>query len=293
MPDPEQIAADAAARAAGETPPPRTLAVTPPSVPTPLNPDYKPATKDEAKSNISLATDRFDEYKRNQLNSNVPIRISDGDVYRWETDAPLGRELFDSDQEYQEYLGIRKDSGGKWVPDVAGQALLDEIEYAERLSKELSGSGGAARAAAEVSYEDLEDKKSDEITRQFKDFAARANLYSDLMADEQEYGFNATDHNISSWKAQRDLGLATMPGGFAGQPSMSQSLSSILRPSLPDYVRPDYRMNAAVGLPGPEGFDDPDYDEYGMPMFAQGTAPDFVPIRPMPIVSWPWRPRGS
>ena len=51
------------------------------------------------------------------------------------------------------------------------------------------------------------------------------------------------------------------------------SLSRVLRPSLPDYVRPDYRLNQAVGLPGPEGFDNPNYDENGMPLYAYGTVP--------------------
>ena len=37
-----------------------------------------------------------------------------------------------------------------------------------------------------------------------------------------------------------------------------------------------------------EGFDDPDYNEYGLPAFAGGTG-DFIKIPPAPVVSWPWR----
>lgn len=94
----------------------------------------------------------------------------------------------------------------------------------------------------------------------------------------------ADDQNVANWKAQRDLGMATSPGGYYTTPYQSMTMSEILRPSLPDYVRPDYRLNESVGLPGPQGFDDPDYSPYGLPMFANGTAP-------LPPNFWPWPPR--
>lgn len=252
---------------------PRTLAVEPalptPAIPTPLNPDYKPETKDESKTNISLAQDRFDQYKKSQLQQNTPIKISDGEVYKWREEtagpAPSGW----SDEEWKAYNGSGK---GEWVLDTAGQLLLDEIDYAERLGKEISGSAGTARSAASI-----EGDKSDEITRQMKDFAYRANLYDDLLQDERDYSASGDDQNIQNWKAQQDLGMAINPGGFYGTPYQQDSLSSILRPSLPDYVSPDYRQNAAVGLPGGNGFNDPQYDSAGMPMFASGTE-----------IPWPW-----
>ena len=263
-----------------------------PAIPTPLNPDYRPDDKDEAKQNISLVTQRFDDYKKSQLQSGTAIKITSGRVEKWvEEQAVRPPGLSDETWAKLQAFEGSDGGGGKWVPDIDGQLLLDEIEYAERLSKELKGSGGAAGSGAAAmkvrSALDIEGDKTDEITRQMKDFANRANLYYDLQADEQDYGFDATNQNIKSWEAQRDLGMATMPGGFAGKPSMQQSLSSILGPSLPDYVRPDYRLNEVVGLPGAQGFDDPDYDEYGMPRFAQGTE-EFIPVRPMRIVSWPW-----
>ncbi|MBK9019837.1 MAG: hypothetical protein IPL72_07460, partial [Sulfuritalea sp.] len=101
-----------------------------------------------------------------------------------------------------------------------------------------------------------------EIQRQYKDFEDRASLLYDLMGDEQDYAMAADDQNIANWKAQRDLGMATSPGGYYATPYQNMTMSEILRPSLPDYVRPDYRLNGAVGLPGPQGFDDPDYTSW-------------------------------
>lgn len=163
------------------------------------------------------------------------------------------------------------------------QSAIRDVDREVEDAKEAKASGGTAR-----SYLDTEADKTSEITRQFKDFDARANLLYDLMSDEQEYGMRADDQNIQNLKAQKDLGMAVVPGGIYGKPSMANSLSAILRPSLPDYVRPDYRLNTAVGLPGAEGFDDPDYNEYGLPAFAGGTG-DFIKIPPAPVVSWPWR----
>jgi hypothetical protein len=82
--------------------------------------------------------------------------------------------------------------------------------------------------------------------------------------------------------------------------------SSTLARSLPNYLSPDYRMNQAVGLPGSEGFNDPQYDENGMPLYANGTdqaanagippdlldmvgKPIYIPFPPAPPEQpWPW-----
>ena len=253
-----------------------------PAIPTPLNPEYRPDDKDEAKQNISIVTSRFDDYKKSQLQSGTAIKITSGRVEKWVEEGSKPKPEGWTDEEWEAYSGSSGGSG-KWVPDIDGQLLLDEIDYAERLSKELSGSSGAAGAATKVrSPLDIEGDKADEIARQFKDFANRASLYYDLQQEEQEYGMRADDQNIQNWDAQKKLGLAGNPGGFYATPYQNQSLSSILGPSLPDYVRPDYRLNEVVGLPGPQGFDDPDYNEYGLPMFAQGTD-----------IPWPWPPRGK
>ncbi|MBK7330443.1 MAG: hypothetical protein IPI85_15570 [Dehalococcoidia bacterium] len=136
-----------------------------------------------------------------------------------------------------------------------------------------------------ASYLSTETDKTKEIQRQYKDFEDRASLLYDLMGDEQDYAMAADDQNIANWKAQRDLGMATSPGGYYATPYQNMTMSEILRPSLPDYVRPDYRLNGAVGLPGPQGFDDPDYTPYGLPMFGGGTSASLPPN------FWPWPAR--
>lgn len=273
----------------GFTDNPRTLAVDGPSNGLPLgpiNPDYVPATKEERTNVAGAAKTNFDTYKQSSLAANIPIKITADTVYKFVEPAPPVKPDGISDADWSLYLAGQPKVSGDWVPDVQGQLLYDQWQNTldSAVAASAANSGGAAQ-----SYMQSEANKTKEITRQYNDFQDRANELYDLMDAEQQYGFNAADQNMQAWKAQRDLGLATMPGGFAGQPSMQQSLSSILRPSLPDYVRPDYRNNASVGLSGPQGFDDPQYDEYGMPMYAMGT--DFVQVRPMPITHWPWSKR--
>lgn len=157
----------------------------------------------------------------------------------------------------------------------ARRQLTYGIEDAKE-AKDAAGSGGAVE-----SYMSSESKKSKEIERQYEDFQDRASLLYDLMGDEQDMAMAADDQNFQNLDAQRKYGLASVEQ--YATPYASTSLSNVLRPSLPDYVRPDYRLNGAVGLPGPEGFDDPQYDQYGMPAYAFGTNPNMEP-RP-----WPWR----
>jgi hypothetical protein len=180
-------------------------------------------------------------------------------------------DSFDTDSEYV------VDSLGSEYLNSLNSAKLEFTRAAEDEAERKKLLGGVK------SYYDTEEDKTSEITRQFKDFEDRASLLYDLMDDEQQYGMNADDQNIQNWKAQEDLGMAINPGGFHAKPYMQGSLSSILGPSLPGYVRPDYRLNSAVGLPGPEGFDDPDYNQYGMPAYASGTDPN------RPRKPWPWR----
>lgn len=250
----------------------------------PINPDYVPSSKEERSSVAGAAKTNFDTYKQSSLAANVPIKITADTVYKFVEPTPPKRPEGISEADWSLYLAGQPKVSGEWVPDTQGQLLYDQWQNTldSAIAASAAGSGGAAQ-----SYMASELNKTKEITRQYNDFQDRANELYDLRAAEQDYGFNATDQNMQAFKAQRDLGLATMPGGYAGQPSMQQSLSSILAPSLPSYVRPDYRMNAAVGLPGPEGFDNPNYDANGMPMYAMGT--DFVQVRPMPITHWPWR----
>lgn len=157
---------------------------------------------------------------------------------------------------------------------LGGQSLFDEWQSALRDLDRETADAKAAKAAMGTarSYLDTEEDKTKEITRQFKDFDARASLLYDLMGDEQSFAMNADDQNIQN-AAAREKGYLFPGEGLSYTPYISGGpLSSILSPSLPDYVRPDYRLNAAVGLPGPEGFDDPQYTPQGLPMFAYGTA---------------------
>lgn len=268
---------------------PRTLKAESNGLPLgPINPDYKPSTKEEGQAVASAAKDNFEAWKRSNLEAGNPVKISDGEVYRWQPEEVIRIPGLEDDKDWEIYRALQSDpNAGKWVLDTEGQLLYDHWQELMADAKEAGAGMGAAR-----SYLDVEADKTKEITRQFKDFENRASLLYDLMADEQDYGFSADKHNFDAWDAQRDLGLATMPGGFAGKPSMAMSLSSILRPSLPDYVRPDYRLNAAVGLPGPQGFDDPDYGPDGLPLYARGTD-EFIRIPLKPLAYWPWSGRNG
>jgi len=162
---------------------------------------------------------------------------------------------------------------------------------------------GAAGAGAGRSYVDTEGDKQDEVTRQFKDFLARAKGTYDLMDSELNRSMAADDQNAQNSKAYRE-GLIPGAGFYTKQP-MANSLSRTIAPSLPNYLSPDYRMNQAVGLGGPQGFDNANYDENGMPMYAEGTDPAmanippdlldmvgkemWVPVSPpSPDFNWPW-----
>lgn len=261
---------------AGVTSNPRTLAVTeaPPA----------PATKNEA---LDLATDKrkeWEAYKAQQLASGVMIDETSGKIVRLVKDEGPARPPSMSDEQWDRFQTIRSLSGSSTgvtystIPDLEGQSLYDQWKSSELDAKDFRAEGSTAR-----SYLSTETDKTKEIQRQYKDFEDRASLLYDLMEDEQDYGMAADDQNVQNWKAQQVLGMAVTPGGYYGKPSLASSLSQILGPSLPDYVRPDYRLNEAVGLPGPQGFDDPDYTASGFPMYADGTAP--------PRRRWPWPSR--
>lgn len=195
------------------------------------------------------------------------------------------------------------DSGGTsgdWSSE--GQRLYNRWQILESDNKAFVSESGAG---AGRSYVETEEDKQDEVTRQFKDFLARAKGTYDLMADERSYAMAGDDQNIQNAKAVRD-GVLNEAWGTPYADIRGPGLSSIIRPSLPNYLSPDYRMNDAVGLGGGEGFNDPDYDEYGMPMYAQGTEaaggpvpenvlamvgqPVFVPPDQAPPSGkpWPW-----
>lgn len=208
-------------------------------------------------------------------------------------------------------LGTAEGAGGgggeyKDQIDPEGQRLYNRWQILESDNKQFRKDNfiSDAGAGAGRSYVDTEGDKQDEVTRQFKDFLARAKGTYDLMDSERSYAMAGDDQNIQNQAAMRAGNLgeawATPYADMRGP-----GLSSTLARSLPNYLSPDYRMNQAVGLGGPEGFDNANYDENGMPMYADGTDPAMANIPPellamvgkpmgVPLSSdfqprdWPW-----
>lgn len=211
-----------------------------------------------------------------------------GKVYKLSTPTPSNPALVKSYQEeldretdpiakavLQERLDKLMGGEPKLIPDPEGQRIFDNIErqkallkYATDDGKYLSGSG---TGEAVESYLTTEGRKTKEIERQYEDFKDRVDQYNQMRDAEIARGNSAIRMNMDQLESIRDGNL--QPGMFqlGGVANMSTALSEILRPSIPDYVRPDYRLNQAVGLPGAEGFDNPNYDQSGFPMFARGT----------------------
>ena len=282
------------------TPPPRSLK--PEDNPAPGSgadlpenpkPPFVPASKEESDARVSTLAGYFSKYQESMLKNDLGFKVTGGVVYRradgagtsYADELRATGDFSESDIALLLAEQAKNGTSEKWVQDTQGQLLYNNWQDAIAEGKALKANLPNVR-----SYLDTESDKTSEITRQFKDFANRASVYDDLMAKEQAYGMNADDQNIQNWKAQRDLGMAVSPSGAYSKPYADQALSSILRPSLPNYVRPDYRLNAAVGLPGPEGFDDPDYNASGMPFYGKGTkGAGYVNPPPVPInVPWPW-----
>ena len=264
--------------------------------------DPRGGNKDEQ---TAVAGTIADAYKQWVASSPDAIQEGKGGPERWVTTG--------GSRTINEETGVVEMSGGtgKWVPlspQERGWQLWNQAKQeAEdlKLGDYLGGNG----AGAGQSYVSAEEDKQDEVTRQFKDFLARAKGTYDLMDSEQDFASNTDQMNIRNERAVQD---GYMPPGAL--PSYGHrrgpGLSSIIAPSLPNYLSPDYRMNQAVGLGGPEGFNDPEYDEYGMPLYAMGTDPMadpalagippellgmvgqtlYVPMskRTEPPKAWPW-----
>lgn len=247
----------------------------------------KLSPKDYARSQEDAYYGKVSDAARN--GHNLGFDKSTGKVFEYiEKPASGGSSLSDFFDDGSGDVGPGTSSGKNYNTSAAleaqsyfdsWQSALRDMDRATADAKEAKGSGGAAQ-----SYMSSEANKTKEITRQYNDFQDRANELYDLMDAEQGFAMNADDQNAQN-AAARAKGYLLPGEGLQYTPYvMGGPLSEILRPSLPDYVRPDYRMNAAVGLPGPEGFDDPQYDENGMPMYAYGTdwQPGMVPTAGLP-----------
>jgi hypothetical protein len=235
--------------------------------------------------------DRYYGFVADQARSGKSLGYdkSTGRVFEYVEKMASGDSLDELLAEEDAIAGVGIGSSKNYNTEAAltAQSYFDSWQSAQRDLERDADDAKAAKAAGGTarSYLSTETDKTKEIQRQYKDFEDRASLLYDLMGDEQDYAMAADDQNIANWKAQRDLGMATSPGGYYATPYQNMTMSEILRPSLPDYVRPDYRLNGAVGLPGPQGFDDPDYTPYGLPMFGGGTSASLPPN------FWPWPAR--
>ena len=226
--------------------------------------DPRGGNKDQQKA---VAGTIADAYKQWIASSPDPVREgkSGPEIYK----TTVGSKTLNEDGQVEMSGG-----DGAWVPlspqDRGWQLWNQAQQEAEDLK--LGDYIGGAGAGAGQSYVSAEGDKQDEVTRQFKDFLARAKGTYDLMDSERSYAMAGDDQNIQNQTAMRAGNLneawATPYADVRGP-----GLSSVIRPSLPNYLSPDYRMNDAVGLGGGEGFNDPQYDEYGMPLYATGTDP--------------------
>lgn len=242
-----------------------------------------PKTKDEAKRQAQQAGQRWVEMQAEAARNGLYIDVEDGEV-KVKIKNPVFEKMSPEQRAQAKALGIVDEY--IWVGAVeAGFPELQEAytnkELAEELVKYLGDTEGAG-----ATYLDLEKAKTKEVERQYEDFKDRASLLYDLMDKEQQYAMNADDQNYENLKRQKELGMAS-PFGYYATPYYSMTLSRVLSPSLPDYVLPDYRLNQSVGLPGPQGFDDPDYPWLQAPAYAFGTKPGLGWYRPT-RVPWPW-----
>ena len=242
-----------------------------------------PKTREEAKQRAREANLAWAQLQAEAISKGLFIDVDDGEV-KVKIKNPVFERMTPEQQAQAKALGIVDEY--IWVSAV--EAGYPELQTAysnkvlmESIIDDLDDTGGA-----EASYLDLEKAKTKEVERQYEDFKDRASLLYDLMDKERDYAMAGDDQNYENLKRQKELGMA-VPFGFYATPYHSMTLSRVLAPSLPDYVLPDYRLNQAVGLPGPQGFDDPDYPWLQAPAYAFGTKPGLGWYRPT-RVPWPW-----
>jgi len=200
-----------------------------------------PLTKDEAKAAATNAREAWEAWKRSMLEQGIMIDETSGKIVRVVRDEPVQPPGI-SPEDWA-ILSAAEGGGTSYVsiPDTEGQLLWDAWKSSVEDAKEAVSVSGTAR-----SYLDTEADKTSEITRQFKDFDNRASLLYDLMSDEQDYAMKGDDQNIQN-AAAREKGYMLPGEGLHYTPYMSGGpLSQLLSPSLPDYVRPDSRLNWAV-----------------------------------------------
>lgn len=170
------------------------------------------------------------------------------------------------------------------VLDNAATKLAKGVEYAEAdvkaLDKMLSKGGIFAAVNASVggsgggrSGPSIDELRSSEARRQYLDFIDRAKSLYGLEDEEQAWSMRADDQNIANKKAamQGQLNWDRAPM-YSNTRPFNERLSDIVRPTVPAFIPPDYRLNDQVGLPGGGGFDYPRMQGEGLPDFTKGYA---------------------
>jgi hypothetical protein len=168
------------------------------------------------------------------------------------------------------------------------------------------GSGASGGGVGQVrSYLETESDKASEAARQLQDYVNRAKAIYDFQDAERNYAAWATEQN-------REAGRAGFEGTWGTGPLYNPNrrgprFSDIIGSTMPNEAPPSiYRLNDAVGLPGPGGFADteggfnPNMGAGGLPMgenggpppvsgFAEGTAaplPNSNPNALPPELQW-------
>jgi len=226
-------------------------------LPSPLLNTAAPVTsKGSGAASIDTYTQGYNDWLNNQ---SLPTRVTSGIVEQYQGGNPA--------------LG----TSGSWVPvpaQDAGQQYQNLINQESAATKAFTGNAVAgAGAGAAVSYLSSETAKTDEITRQFKDFLARVNeVYSTEKAN-QDMGIAADNQAQKDAEALNQGNNVPVGGAFSVSPTWGQpNYSAELAQSIPTSVSPDYQLNGAVGLPGQDGFAASPMTG-SVPSFATGTMP--------------------
>lgn len=201
---------------------------------------------------------------------------------------------FDSDGEVYQYIekgggtsGLEGLTGGGGSDDVSKklapayvqrayreyiQARDDAKKYQDQFEKLTPPKGATGPLKAARTYLDTESDKTSEVRRQFEDFVDRVKSLYSLQDSERKWAFDADAANTRNQQAMQEGAMAWGGNPIYGHERPGGRLSSILQPGIPKKVAADYRLNEAVGLPGGEGFVDPnEYDRMYMSGYAAGT----------------------
>jgi hypothetical protein len=197
----------------------------------------------------------------------------DGDAEEVEVEVPEGQKFWTTLQKAERDL------------ERAETKYKDEKEAEKDKAKSYKDSEASARAYAEAEraaekYEfEKSERKPNETERQLADFLSRADAYYDYQDQERDYAEEAQTLNRETQDWARDTGAPVGGETWFGSSMPGPRMSSMIYPTIPAEVTPDYRLNEEVGLPGGSGFNYPKLgDQIIGPRYAQGT--DFSGVAP-------------